>query len=275
MRSSLWSVLNLQRRLLSNQSNNEQKAKRSRPPLQRVTRFLSIANSPWMWTKIQPLGAPLRFHMRWSERRPYVTQLSTSLIIYFLGDISGQYIQQLGEHPSAPGQGLVDHYDGQRTLRALCIGAIMSIPIYHWFIYLSTHFNAPSVWPFSRAISLVYKIVIAQVTFTPVFNSYFFGMQSLLSGAGGPESIRSDASMVEILAVRDRMAAAWSRIKDTVPTSWYNSCKFWPFVTAFSFTFIPIRQRSPFAGLCAIGWQSYLGIINQRAVEQNQKTNVM
>jgi protein Mpv17 len=58
------------------------------------------------------------------------------------------------------------------------------------------------------------------------------------------------------------------RIKHTVPTSWINSCKLWPVVTAFSFTYIPIQYRSIFGGVIAIGWQTYLSLLNQRAAAQ-------
>ena len=73
-------------------------------------------------------------------------------------------------------------------------------------------------------------------------------MQSLLSGDG--------------------VEAAWERIKHTVPISWYNSCKIWPAVTAFSFTFVQPQHRSVFAGVAAIGWQTYLSLLNQRAAER-------
>lgn len=89
------------------------------------------------------------------------------------------------------------------------------------------------------------QVVVNQLLFTPIFNSYFFGMQTLLAGA----------SLDEIV----------ERIKHTVPTSWINSCKLWPAVTAFSFTYIPIQYRSIFGGVIAIGWQTYLSLLNQRA----------
>jgi len=89
---------------------------------------------------------------------------------------------------------------------------------------------------------------VNQALFTPVFNSYFFGMQSFLSGATIPEVIE--------------------RIKNTVPTSWINSCKVWPAITAFSFTYIPIQYRSIFGGVIAIGWQTYLSLLNQRAAAE-------
>ena len=70
-------------------------------------------------------------------------------------------------------------------------------------------------------------------------------MQSFLSGATLPEVAE--------------------RIKNTVPVSWINSCKIWPAVTAFMFAFIPLEYRSIFGGVIAIGWQTYLSLLNQRA----------
>jgi protein Mpv17 len=79
-------------------------------------------------------------------------------------------------------------------------------------------------------------------------------MQSLLSGATFPEVIE--------------------RIKNTVPTSWINSCKVWPAITAFSFTYIPQQYRSIFAGVIAIGWQTYLSLLNQRAAAEEAEREV-
>lgn len=73
-------------------------------------------------------------------------------------------------------------------------------------------------------------------------------MQSLLSG--------------------DSLAEAWERIQRTVPVSFINSCKLWPAVTAFSFSFIGPQYRSIFAGFIAIGWQTYLSYLNRQAEEE-------
>ena len=112
-------------------------------------------------------------------------------------------------------------------------------------MYLNRSFNYPS-----GMLSLATKVTVNQIVFTPVFNSYFFGMQSLLSG--------------------DKVLEAWERIKRTVPTSFINSCKLWPAVTAFSFTYIQPQYRALFAGVIAVGWQSYLSWLNQRAANEER-----
>lgn len=128
-------------------------------------------------------------------------------------------------------------------------------------MYLGRCFNYPS-----KLVSLATKVVVNQIVFTPIFNSYFFGMQALLSG--------------------DTFADAWERIKRTVPTSFINSCKLWPAVTAFNFTYIQPQYRALFAGqshsrnlgkvanidlgVVAVGWQSYLSWLNQRAASEER-----
>ena len=113
-------------------------------------------------------------------------------------------------------------------------------------MYLGTIFNYPS-----KILSLATKVVVNQIVFTPVFNSYFFGMQSLLSGDG--------------------FANSWDRIKRTVPTSFVNSCKLWPAVTAFNFTYVLPQYRALFAGLVAVGWQTYLSLLNFRAANEEKR----
>lgn len=113
-------------------------------------------------------------------------------------------------------------------------------------MFLSRNFNYSS-----RLLSLATKIVVNQSVFTPLFNSYFFGMQSFLAG--------------------DNLTEVWDRIKRTVPTSMINSVKLWPAVTAINFTFIPIEYRSVFAGVIAVGWQTYLSWLNRLAEEQEAK----
>jgi len=180
------------------------------------------------WQRLGPLTRLASGYARAQKRRPYVTQLCSSLTIYFLGDLGAQWLSEDEE------------WDPKRTMRSLVIGGVSSIPSYKWFLFLSHNFNYSS-----HIVSLAIKIAINQSIFTPCFNTYFFGMQSLLSG--------------------DSLPAVWERVKATVPTSIVNSCKLWPAVTAFSFTFIPIEYRSVFAGVIAIGWQTYLAFLNRRA----------
>ncbi|MCJ1257005.1 hypothetical protein MMC24_004830 [Lignoscripta atroalba] len=189
-----------------------------------------IVPSVPLWQRLGLLSKAFKAYGKAQRENPYTTQVCSSLVIYFCGDLSAQNIG--GEK-----------YDLLRTGRNMVIGGICSIPAYKWFMYLGQSLNYSS-----KTLSLSAKVVVNQIVFTPIFNTYFFGMQSLLSGDG--------------------FAQAWERIKQTVPVSFVNSWKLWPAVTAFSFTYIDPQYRALFAGFIAIGWQSYLSWLNQRAATE-------
>ncbi|KAK4239006.1 hypothetical protein C8A03DRAFT_43312 [Achaetomium macrosporum] len=214
-----------QRRAHSTSSDPTKAGKDARPPDQIPT----PNNVPTLnfWQRLGPLTRAAQAYARAQRKRPYTTQVCTSLFIYLCSDISAQ---------SMGGK----DYDPTRTARSLLIGAVSSIPSYKWFVWLSENFNYSS-----RVLSLVTKVVVNQLCFTPVFNTYFFGMQALLSGA--------------------TLAETWERITKTVPVSCVNSCKLWPAVTAFSFAFLPLEYRPVFGGVIAVGWQTYLSYLNRLA----------
>ena len=100
----------------------------------------------------------------------------------------------------------------------------------------------------SKYLSIATKVAVQQAVFTPVFNTYFFTAQSVLVGATLEET--------------------WERLKVALPQSIKNSVKFWPMVTAFSFTFIAPEFRNVFSGVIAVGWQTYLSWLNQKAATE-------
>lgn len=107
-------------------------------------------------------------------------------------------------------------------------------------MFLGKNFNYASKWG-----SIAVKTAVQQAVFTPVFNTYFFGMQAIMTG--------------------EPPSGVLQRVKDTVPTSIKNSAKVWPVITAFSFAFIMPQYRLMFSGVFAICWQTYLSLLNRRA----------
>ncbi|KAJ5581779.1 Major facilitator superfamily domain general substrate transporter [Penicillium sp. DV-2018c] len=209
--------------------------------------------------KASPIGGLGRWYARAQERKPYTTQFWSSIVIYLFGDLSAQLLfpsevpapVKEGKDGGVDGQGeggtstatVSAGYDPLRTLRHLCVGAGSSIPSYNWFLFLGNHFNYPS-----KFLSILTKVVVQQTCFTPVFNTYFFSMQSLLAGATLDET--------------------WERLKKALPVSIQNSVKLWPAVTAFSFMYVPAQFRNVFSGCIAVGWQTYLSWLNQKAAKE-------
>jgi protein Mpv17 len=73
-----------------------------------------------IWHRLGPLSRGFQAYGRSQRKRPYTTQFFSSLVIYFLGDLSAQKING-------------DNYDPMRTLRAFVISAGSSIPSYKWY----------------------------------------------------------------------------------------------------------------------------------------------
>jgi protein Mpv17 len=115
-------------------------------------------------------------------------------------------------------------------------------------MFLGRNFNYTSL-----PLSILTKVLVNQAVFTPIFNSYFFGMQALLTGE----------STTGVLA----------RIHAAVPTSMLNSLKLWPAVTAFSFAFIAPQYRFMFSGIFAVAWQAYLSFLNRKEEKVEEETD--
>ncbi|KAJ5664459.1 hypothetical protein N7507_005190 [Penicillium longicatenatum] len=211
--------------------------------------------------KAGPVGTFGRWYARVQKERPYQTQLWSSIVIYLCGDLSAQLffppdkpapandnqdaskasVEPKDENEDKPSFG--SSYDPWRTVRHLIVGAGSSIPSYNWFWFLHNNFNFSS-----KLLSILTKVTVQQIVFTPVFNTYFFSVHSLLAGATFEET--------------------WERLKKALPVSISNSVKLWPAVTAFSFMYVPPEFRNVFSGVIAVGWQTYLSWLNQKAARE-------
>ncbi|EHY57844.1 hypothetical protein ABEF95_014254 [Exophiala dermatitidis] len=187
--------------------------------------FIDVPSPLW-YHRLGPVKDFFSWFSRMQRRRPKTTTLATSLTTYLAGDLLAQ---EMGGEP----------YDGYRTLRMLTIGGLASIPGYKWFLFLGSHFNYASRWT-----SITVKVLIQQFLFAPIFNTYFFGMQAVLT--------RQEPSVVI------------HRVVSAVPESLVSSAKFWPLVTALNFTLIPAHLRFAVSGFFAVIWQTYLSFLNRR-----------
>jgi protein Mpv17 len=72
-----------------------------------------------LWQRLGPLTTALSLFSRAQRARPWTTQFVSTLIVYFLGDLSAQRIRG-------------GYYEPDRAGRALVIGAGAAIPSYTW-----------------------------------------------------------------------------------------------------------------------------------------------
>ncbi|KAJ6580995.1 hypothetical protein B0H19DRAFT_844886, partial [Mycena capillaripes] len=172
-----------------------------------------------------------------AQTRPYTVQLSTSLFIWFAGDVLAQSLDH--ERSSSDPE---SSWDVPRTLRALIMGAGAAIPLYHWFNLLSRSFTTLPLWA-----AITARVATQQVVFAPVFNTYFFFAQAVLSGASAAEGVE--------------------HVRAALLTSLLNSIRVWPAAMVVNFAFVPPELRSLMHGFVAVGWQCYLCVLNQRTTK--------
>ncbi|KAJ7175955.1 hypothetical protein C8R46DRAFT_75537 [Mycena filopes] len=208
---------------------------------------VSAPAPPHSQTFTSRLLTPLTAYGRAARTKPYLVQLSTSLLIWFTGDVLAQYIEQSSQPTPAAAD---PSWDRPRTLRALIIGAGTAIPSWHWFNLLSRSFTTLPVWP-----AIAARVVTQQLVFAPVFSVYFFFSQSLLSGG--------------------TVADAIQHVRAAIVPSWLNSLRIWPAVMVINFAFIPPEFRSLLPGFVAVGWQVSLSILNQRTRTRLLETKLL
>ncbi|KAJ7819373.1 hypothetical protein B0H14DRAFT_1356689 [Mycena olivaceomarginata] len=75
------------------------------------------------------------------------------------------------------------HGDIPRTLRALAIGAGAAIPLYHWHMFLGNLFTTLPRWT-----GIAARVATQQAIFPPVFNTYFFFTQAVLTAPPPPRA---------------------------------------------------------------------------------------
>lgn len=85
-----------------------------------------------------PIGRFGNWYTNAQHKRPYVTQLASSFIIYLAGDLSAQLLFPSEVKPAENKDGeeaeavVTVGYDPLRTLRHLTVGLVSSIPSYKW-----------------------------------------------------------------------------------------------------------------------------------------------
>lgn len=126
--------------------------------------------TPTTWLWLEPVARPFRAYGRVQQRRPYMTQFVSALVIYFVGDLVAQGI---GAGVDAPASTIAEDEeeeeaemgwvqawaadrDWHRTGRALFIGGLAAVPGYRWFLWLGNNFNYRS-----KVLSLGTKVCVA------------------------------------------------------------------------------------------------------------------
>ncbi|CAO3627684.1 unnamed protein product [Cunninghamella blakesleeana] len=166
------------------------------------------------------------------SKYPILIQSITTSALFGTGDvIAQQAIENRG----------INNHDIIRTSRMVCFGGIIAGPaLSTWYRFLEHNIRAST--PFKTLAS---KVAIDQIFFAPTFIGVFFCTQGLFEGKS-------------IQEIKDKLNHGYT-------SAVINNYKLWPAVQFFNFYFVPLNHRLMVTNLVALGWNSYLSIINRQS----------
>lgn len=92
--------------------------------------------------KLATIDKIAKAYGRAQDRRPYLTQVLSTLVVYLCGDLTAQLLlagdnneaqeAQAGEEEEKHAASTSTRYDPLRTIRHLSVGAVAALPVYKW-----------------------------------------------------------------------------------------------------------------------------------------------
>jgi protein Mpv17 len=172
----------------------------------------------------------MRFFARSMSRYPIATQITTTGFLFSAGDCITQNFFEESEA-----------FDFHRTLRLAVFGAGMAGPaMVYWYRFLNKNIVFRS--PIGQ---LVTRVAMDQFIFAPSFLFLFFSYNGLMEG----QSI--------------------DKIKEKFRKGYWpalvGNWTVWPLVQLVNFRFVPLHYQTVVVNSVALGWNSYLSMLNKRS----------
>ncbi|KAL3668400.1 hypothetical protein V7S43_006488 [Phytophthora oleae] len=165
---------------------------------------------------------------RWLRDSPLLTKGVTSAVLFGLGDRIAQRTEN-----SETGNDAEDHHGLKRTVRMMLWGGLVFAPVGHaWYNLLEKAVRSKG------AASIVKKIAVDQVIFSPPLSLAFFTYAGVSEGK----------------PVRETVASAVAKLPPTLAVNW----TVWPLVHVCTFGFVPLQYRILFINVVNIGWSAFL-----------------
>ncbi|KAF3933488.1 hypothetical protein ABW19_dt0207144 [Dactylella cylindrospora] len=169
----------------------------------------------------------LRWYQARLAKRPFLTQVLTTAVLFGAGDITAQQaIERRGTSHDLP-----------RTLRMTLWGGCFFGPVVVQWYKLLDRVKIPN----RPNLQLVARVAADQLLFTPVNLLCFFTGMTVLEGGDVGEKLRR---------------SYWSTLRTNLVV--------WPTVQFVNFKFVPLEHRLLVVNVVSLGWNSYLSYVNTR-----------
>eukprot|EP01121_Diplochlamys_sp_Union-15-3_P003421 TRINITY_DN1328_c0_g1_i4.p1 TRINITY_DN1328_c0_g1~~TRINITY_DN1328_c0_g1_i4.p1 ORF type:complete len:203 (+),score=22.46 TRINITY_DN1328_c0_g1_i4:40-648(+) len=178
------------------------------------------------------------------QKRPVITKSVTSGVIYCLGDILGQKIEQYKAATANTkyddiDEVIVPQYDIGRTIKFGIFGLLINAPLIHyWYKFLD--------WLLQnvKGAKLVWiQLFLDEIIFGPIYLVIYYYVMGIMNGTlkNVPKKIK----------------------RELIPTA-IESLKVWVPVQYINFKLVPPHLRVLFGNLVALGWNAYFSIISNK-----------
>ncbi|KAL2918128.1 Protein required for ethanol metabolism [Polyrhizophydium stewartii] len=148
---------------------------------------------------------------------------------------SGDLIAQVGVERKT------SDYNPLRTARLGLFGSCVAGPaMVSWYGLLSRRIVFEN-----RLMALLARVSLDQLVFAPTFIAIFFSATGFMEGLT-PEAV-------------------WDKLKSGYPTALAGNYKLWPAVQLVNFYLVPLHHQALVVNTIALGWNTYLSVINQRS----------
>ncbi|KAG8159977.1 hypothetical protein KVR01_010614 [Diaporthe batatas] len=168
----------------------------------------------------------LRWYQAKLVKRPLLTQVVTTAILFGTGDvIAQQAVDKKG----------LDKHDLARTGRMVLYGgAVFGPAATTWYKFLAKNVNLKS--PNGTILA---RVALDQGVFAPVFIGVFLSSMATMEGNSVKE-----------------------KLDKNYKTALTSNYMLWPFAQAVNFKVVPLEHRVLFVNVISIGWNCYLSYLN-------------
>jgi protein Mpv17 len=172
------------------------------------------------------------------NRYPLQTQCITCALLFGAGDVITQTYFPKPKTKSS--------FDFSRTFRLLFFGGFVAGPsMTLWYRFLNKHivFSSPTK-------QLVTRVALDQLLFSPTFLLIFFSFNGIVEGKGRDEIIH-------------RLELGYKKVL-------IGNWTIWPLVQLVNFKFVPLNYQTVMVNTVALGWNTYLNLVNQEASRSSE-----
>ncbi|EGF77271.1 hypothetical protein BATDEDRAFT_14086 [Batrachochytrium dendrobatidis JAM81] len=173
-----------------------------------------------------------RWYSKHLKQRPMLTQALTTGVLFGTGDV----IAQVGVEQTP-----LELVDLLRVARQTAFGTTICGPaMVKWYGLLNRRIRL--VNPFQ---ALLARVSLDQLLFAPTFIGIFFAATGIME----------NRTMDEIKA----------KLVKGYPDALIGNYQLWPAVQLINFYVVPVHHQALFVNVIALGWNTYLSVLNRRS----------